>query len=403
VGAAIEVDAIGKRFRRYRKRPSSIKARLGGGRTQAEDFWALRDVSFEVPEGSTTGLIGPNGSGKSTLLRIIAGILRPTTGRVVTRGRIAALLELGAGFHAELTGRENVYLNASILGLSRAETDAVFGSIVDFAELEDFIDTQLKFYSSGMVVRLGFSVAVHVDPQILLVDEVLAVGDEAFQRKCLARIEQFQREGRTIVFVTHAADLVRQICDQAVMLEKGAIGASGDPDEVVRRFRLLMLKGDLAYATDEGTREVEIVGASLIREDGSSGERTRVGETLTLQVDVQATRPVDDPVISFALHDEHNTFVFGTNTDWKGLRFRPFEGRKRIRFHLRSLPFVQGKYWVTIGVHSRDASVVYHVQEQRYSFVVEAGEENPGRVYIPVEAEVEDLVERPADPAASWR
>src|SRR5205823_7500991 len=162
---------------------------------------------------STTGLIGPNGSGKSTLLRIVAGILRPTEGAVVTRGRIAALLELGAGFHPELTGRENVYLNASILGLSRKETESVFDSIVSFAELEDFIDTQVKFYSSGMFVRLGFAVAVHVDPQILLVDEVLAVGDEAFQRKCLDRIQQFQREGRTIVFVTHAADLVRQVCD----------------------------------------------------------------------------------------------------------------------------------------------------------------------------------------------
>jgi ABC-type polysaccharide/polyol phosphate transport system ATPase subunit len=390
-GPAIEVEGIGKRFRRYRKRPSSIKARIGGGRSQAEDFWALKDVSFEVPEGSTMGLIGPNGSGKSTLLRIIAGILRPSAGRVVTRGRIAALLELGAGFHPELTGRENVYLNAAILGLSRAEADAAFDSIVDFAELEEFIDTQLKFYSSGMVVRLGFSVAVHVDPQILLVDEVLAVGDEAFQRKCLARIEQFQREGRTIVFVTHAADLVRQICDQAVMLERGAVRVAGEPDEVVRQFRLFMLKDDLAYATNEGTRELEIVSASLISQDGSSGARARVGETLTLQVDLKANRPIEDPVISFALHDEHNTFVFGTNTDWKGLHFFPFEGKKRIRFHLRSLPFVQGKYWVTIGVHSRDASVVYHVQEQRYSFVVETGEENPGRVYIPVDVDVEDL------------
>jgi ABC-2 type transport system ATP-binding protein len=388
---AIEVDGIGKRFKRYRKRPSSIKARVGGGRTHAEEFWALKDVSFEVPEGSTTGLIGPNGSGKSTLLRIIAGILRPSEGRVVTRGRIAALLELGAGFHQELTGRENVYLNAAILGLSRSQTDAVFGSIVEFAELEDFIDTQLKFYSSGMVVRLGFSVAVHVDPQILLVDEVLAVGDEAFQRKCLERIEQFQREGRTIVFVTHAADLVRQICDQAIMLEKGAIRTAGDPDEVVREFRLFLLRHDLAYATEEGTRELEIVSASLIREDGSSGERAVVGETLTLQVDLKAGRPIEDPVISFALHDENNTFVFGTNTDWKGLRFHPFEGKKRIRFRLRSLPFVVGKYWVTVGVHSRDATTVYHVQEQRYSFVMQPGPENPGKVHIAVDVDAEDL------------
>jgi len=388
---AIEVQGVGKRFKRYKERPTSLKARVTKFRVRAEEFWALKDVGFDVSEGSTTGLIGPNGSGKSTLLRIIAGILRPTEGSVATRGRIAALLELGAGFHPELTGRENVYLNASILGLSRKETEAAFDSIVDFAELEDFIDTQVKFYSSGMFVRLGFAVAVHVNPQILLIDEVLAVGDEAFQRKCLAKIQSFQQEGRTIVFVTHAADLVRQICDHAVMLQKGVIHAAGDPDEVVREFRLSMLKQDLAYATEQGSKELEIVAASLIREDGSSGERAVSGETLTLQVELKAHRPVEDPVISFALHDENNTFVFGTNTDWKGVRFHPFEGKKRIRFHLRSLPFVGGKYWVTLGVHSRDASEVYHVQEQRYAFTVETGAENPGLVFIPVDIDVEEL------------
>jgi ABC-2 type transport system ATP-binding protein len=387
----IHVEDIGKKFRRYRERPTSIKQRFTRRRVKAEDFWALREVTFDVAEGSTTGLIGENGSGKTTLLKIMAGILRPTEGRVVTRGRIAALLELGAGFHPELTGRENVFLNASILGLSRKETEAKFDEIVEFAELEDFIDNQVKFYSSGMFVRLGFAVAVHVDPQILLVDEVLAVGDEAFQRKCLDRIQQFQREGRTIVFVTHAADLVREICDQAVMLAKGRIHAAGEPDEVVREYRLHMLKHDLAYAADEGTKEIEIVSAALIREDGTSGDQVTVGESLIIQVDLKAHAPVEDPVISFALHDQGNQFVFGTNTDWRKVRFHPFEGKKRIRFRLRSLPFVGGRYWVTLGVHSRDASRVYHVQEQRYSFTVQRGEENPGRVYIPVEVDVEEL------------
>jgi len=387
----VEVQGIGKKFRRYRERPTSIKQRLTKFRVRSEEFWALKDVSFDIHEGSTTGLIGPNGSGKTTLLKIMAGILRPTEGRVVTRGRIAALLELGAGFHPELTGRENVYLNASILGLSRKETDQAFDSIVEFSELEDFIDNQVKFYSSGMFVRLGFAVAVHVDPQILLVDEVLAVGDEAFQRKCLARIQEFQREGRTIVFVTHAADLVRQICDQAVMLEHGEIRSSGKPDDVVREFRLFMLKADLAYATDQGTKELEIVSAELIREDGTSGAKALSGQTLTIQIDLKANVPVDDPVISFALHDQDNKFLYGTNTDWKGVRFHPFEGKKRVRFHLRSLPFIRGKFWVTLGVHSRDSSRVYHVQEQRYTFEVSTGEENPGQVFIPVDVEVEDL------------
>ncbi|HEX5949243.1 MAG TPA: ABC transporter ATP-binding protein, partial [Actinomycetota bacterium] len=179
--AAISVEGISKRFRLFHERPTSVKERLLRLRgSRAEDFWALRDVGFDVPEGKTWGLVGANGSGKTTLLKIIGGILRPTDGRVVTQGRIAALLELGAGFHPELTGRENVYLNASILGLSRHETDLYFDEIVAFAELEEFIDSQVKYYSSGMFVRLGFAVAVHVDPSILLIDEVLAVGDEAF-------------------------------------------------------------------------------------------------------------------------------------------------------------------------------------------------------------------------------
>jgi ABC-2 type transport system ATP-binding protein len=388
---AIEVEGLSKHFRRYRERPTSIKARLTRFRVTAEEFWALKDVSFAVPHGSTFGLIGPNGSGKTTLLKLIAGIIRPSEGRVTTRGRIAALLELGAGFHPELTGRENVYLNASILGLSRKETQRVFDDIVDFSELHDFIDNQVKFYSSGMFVRLGFAVAVHVDPGILLVDEVLAVGDEGFQAKCLERVQQFQKEGRTIVFVTHAVDLVRQICDRAVMLKQGRIHVAGDPDEVVREFRLMVMKHDLAYAWDRGTREIEIVSAELIREDGSSGTTVESGRSLTVQVDLRAAVPVQEPVVSIALHDQDNRFVFGTNTDWKGVFFHRFEGKRRIRFHLRSIPFVKGKYWVTLGVHSRDSSRVYHVQEQRYAFTVHTGAENPGQVWIPVDIEVEDL------------
>ncbi|HEY2802357.1 MAG TPA: ABC transporter ATP-binding protein, partial [Actinomycetota bacterium] len=226
---SVEIRDVSKKFRLYKEKPSSLKARLISSRARAEDFWALRDVSFDIEPGQSVGLIGPNGSGKTTLLKMIAGILRPTAGSVVTRGRIAALLELGAGFHPELTGRENVYLNAAFLGLSRKETDAVYDDIVDFAELPDFMDNQVKFYSSGMLVRLGFAVAVHVDPAILLVDEVLAVGDEAFQRKCLDRVRLFQRDGRTIIFVTHAVDLVRQICDRAVMLHHGVIHSEGAP------------------------------------------------------------------------------------------------------------------------------------------------------------------------------
>jgi len=193
---AIEIDGVAKRFRIYREKPTSLKQRILSTRTRAEDFWALRDVTFDVPEGESLALIGHNGSGKSTLLKVVAGILRPTAGAVRQRGRMAALLELGAGFHPELTGRENVFLNAAFLGLSHKDTERVYDDIVAFAELGDFMDTAVKFYSSGMLVRLGFACAVHVDPEVLLIDEVLAVGDEAFQARCLDRVRWFQRQGK---------------------------------------------------------------------------------------------------------------------------------------------------------------------------------------------------------------
>ena len=389
---AITIDGVGKRFRRYTERATSVKARVTRFRkTSANMFWALRDVSLEIEEGQTLGLIGPNGSGKTTLLKIVAGILRPTEGRVITRGRIAALLALGAGFHQELSGRENVYLNASILGLSRQQTDRIFDDIVGFAELEDFIDSQVKFYSSGMYVRLGFAVAVNVDPAILLVDEVLAVGDEGFQRKCLDKVASFQEEGRTIVFVTHNADQVLKVCHRAVMLEHGVVREQGDPKEVVREFRLVMAKKDLAYGWDAGTKEIEIVNAELFGSGGQTREWYAPGDELTIQMDLKAAVRIENPVVSFAIHDQGNRLVYGTNTDWRGVFFPHFEGKHRVQFNLKSLPFVEGRYYVTLGVHARDSSRVYHVQEQHYSFVVIRGEENPGSVYIPVECRAERL------------
>jgi len=391
VGSAITVDGISKRFRLYRERPTSLKERIVRFRMHADELWALRDVSFDVPSGQTLGLIGPNGSGKTTLLKIIAGILRPTEGRVTTRGRIAELLALAAGFHPELTGRENVYLNASILGLSRRETERRFDDIIAFAELEDFVDNQVKFYSSGMYVRLGFAVAVHVDPAILLVDEVLAVGDIAFQRKCLDKVEEFRREGRTIIFVTHAPDLVLRICDRVVLLNKGRMFREGAPRDVVRDFRRLMARQDVAYGWDEGTKEIEIVSAAIFGSNGAGADDFAPGDELVIQVDLKANAAVEDPVVSFALHDENNNFVFGTNSDWRQVRIPVFQGKYRMQFVLKSLPFVEGRYFVTLGVHSRDSRKVYHLQEQRYSFHIARGEENPGAIFIPVECRIERL------------
>ena len=246
---AVDVRGVSKRFRLAHGRYNSLKERvIHGGRTPHEDFWALKDVSLSAHEGETVGILGRNGSGKSTLLKCICGVLQPTSGEVVVRGKLAGLLELGAGFQQDLTGRENIYLNGSLLGMSKKEVDRVFDDIVDFSELEEFIDGQVKFYSSGMYVRLGFAVAVNVDPDILVVDEVLAVGDERFQRKCIERVKVFQREGRTILFVTHSPDQVRSICDRAVVLSHGDVVNEGPPGEAVRIFRegLLEEEGTLA-------------------------------------------------------------------------------------------------------------------------------------------------------------
>jgi ABC-2 type transport system ATP-binding protein len=388
---AIEVVDVSKRFRVYREKPTSLKQRLLSSRTRAEDFWALTDVSFEVAQGDTLGLIGHNGSGKTTMLKVVAGILRPTKGVVRERGRIAGLLELGAGFHPELTGRENVYLNASFLGLSRAETDRVYDEIVGFAELEPFMDTAVKFYSSGMLVRLGFAVAVHVEPEIILIDEVLAVGDEAFQARCIDKVRAFQRDGRTIVFVTHALDQVRHLCDHAVMLDHGRVHATGSPDDVVREMRLTILHNDLEFAREEGSKEVEIVGVELLHGGSPLNGAVPSGDTLTIQVDVRAIEPVDDPVVSFALHDATNAFVFGYDTAAEGLALGTLRGARRIRFDVGPIPVTGGKYWLTLGVHSRDNARVYHVLDERYSFDVQQADGRRDQLTFPVTAEMEAL------------
>jgi len=388
---AIEVVDVSKRFRLYREKPTSLKQRLLSSRTRAEDFWALTDVSFEVAQGDTLGLIGHNGSGKTTMLKVIAGILRPTKGVVRERGRIAGLLELGAGFHPELTGRENVYLNASFLGLSRADTDGVYDDIVAFAELEEFMDTAVKFYSSGMLVRLGFAVAVNVEPEIILIDEVLAVGDEAFQARCIDKVRAFQRDGRTIVFVTHALDQVRSLCDHAVMLDHGRVHATGSPDDVVREMRLTILHHDLEFAREEGSKEVEIVGVELLHAGAPLNGAVPSGDILTIQVDVRAIDPVDDPVVSFALHDATNAFVFGYDTVASGLALGTLQGSRRIRFDVGPIPVTGGKYWLTLGVHSRDNARVYHVQDERYSFDVQQAAGRRDQLTFPVTAEMEAL------------
>jgi ABC-2 type transport system ATP-binding protein len=322
----IRVEDVAKRFVIHKDK--SLKERLVNfrrSREHREDFWALDGVSLDISAGSTVGLIGPNGSGKSTLLKTISGVIQPTRGQVSRRGRLAALLELGAGFHPDLTGRENVYLNSAILGLSRAQTQRYFDDIVEFSGIERFIDTQVKFYSSGMYVRLAFAVAVHVDPDVLLVDEVLAVGDEPFQRKCMDRIRQFQSEGRTIVLVSHALDQVGEICDRAVVLEHGRVVLDGAPRDALRTLR-----ADYETARQDeqqrrsgrtgqpGTRAfVESVEALDPR--GAPRTTLHPGDDLLLRVTVRAAEPLRDWVLGVGLDTPLGQVVYGTHTGLLGV------------------------------------------------------------------------------------
>ncbi|HUF32048.1 MAG TPA: ABC transporter ATP-binding protein [Acidimicrobiales bacterium] len=373
---AIEVRGVSKRFRLNTERHSSLKERVIniGRRKPAEEFWALRDIEFDVEEGHTVGLLGHNGSGKSTLLKCTGGILQPTTGEIRTRGRLASLLELGAGFHPDLTGRENVYLNASILGMSRRDIDIRFDDIVGFAELEQFIDQQVKHYSSGMYVRLGFAVATNVEPDLLLVDEVLAVGDEAFQRKCLDRIKTFQKQGRTIVFVTHGADLVRQLCDRAVVLDHGRLVIEGTPSEAVRTFRERLLLGateaaegadgakDDAPAHDQRVRITEV--SIDYPEDGRPYVRN--GEPLTVRVAYEAATAVPDAIFVMSLHGQDGHIVYGNNTWAEGIRLPPLKGAGEISFTFVSTPLLEGTYPLTVGVHGLEGGVVFDWREQQH-------------------------------------
>lgn len=385
----IVASEISKRFRLHHDH--SLKERLlnrARARDAVEDFWALRDVSFELEEGSTLGLIGANGSGKSTLLKIIAGILAPTTGYVERRGRVAALLELGAGFHPDLTGRENVYMNASILGLTRAQTDGYFDAIVDFSGIERFIDNQVKFYSSGMYVRLAFAVAVHVDPEILLIDEVLAVGDEPFQRKCLARIKQFQVDGRTIVFVTHGIDSVRQLCDRVIMLERGEVVVDGKPQEAARAYRERYAPQVVEDDDVRGTGAVTLAELALTDGQGRPRVRYSSGDDLGMEITLEATEPVDDPVVGVAIYDHLDNLVYGTNTARLMVDLGKVSGSLRVKINFGPIPMVEGQYFVTAAIHSRDESIQYHWMERQWAFKVFSPGNEVGQIHLDPRVEV---------------
>jgi ABC-type polysaccharide/polyol phosphate transport system ATPase subunit len=408
VTASVSVRGVSRHFRLYHERYHTMKERaLRFGKIPYDDFWALRDVSLEIEEGSTFGLIGANGSGKSTLLKCIAGILRPSEGEIQVRGRLAALLELGAGFQGELTGRENIFLNGSLLGLSQRELARRYDEIVAFSELEQFIDTQVRFYSSGMYVRLGFAIAVNVDPDILVLDEVLAVGDEAFQRKCLERIRQFQREGRTIVMVSHAVESVRQICDAAGVLDGGVLVASGRPGEAIRTYREHLLdrarvrqdleaanQSDdeaLAFLTDQERRrtlQVRIIGSRLEHLSGGARGHLLPDAGIKIHVSFESQLTTDDVNFGIAINDQEGRLVFGSNTRLLDHPIEVREGPGEAVFRLDRIPLLDGSYTVTLGITSYDEGVVYDWREEHLHFEVMNPGGSVGYANIPIEVEV---------------
>lgn len=341
MGVALKVERVSKQYRIYARPGDRLAESLTRGRLKRHrEFWALRDISFEVEAGTTTGVIGPNGCGKSTLLQIIAGTLEPTTGSVWREGRVAALLELGAGFDPEFTGAENVYMNAALMGLSRRETERLFPDIERFAEIGQFMQQPVKTYSSGMFVRLAFAVASNVEPDILIIDEALAVGDAVFQHRCLRRIKEIQERGSTVLFVSHDAAAVRALCSRAILLGSGRVLNDGTPTEVLNQYQKIVMEreqafedesakteeGDADEATDgealtplrydyrHGDGTAEIIGAELLDASRRQAGVVESGTPLTLRVRARFNRDADDAVVGFLFNDSRGVHAYGTNT-----------------------------------------------------------------------------------------
>lgn len=344
---ALRVNDVSKQYRTYARPGDRLKESLTRGRLQRhKEFWALRDISFDVERGATVGLVGPNGCGKSTLLQIIAGTLEPTHGEVLHEGRIAALLELGAGFDPEFTGVENVYLNASLLGLSRRETDALFPHIERFAEIGPFLYQPVKTYSSGMYIRVAFAIAASVEPDILLVDEALAVGDSVFQHRCLRRIHELQERGTTVLFVSHDLASVRALCSRAILLNNGQVIADGAPPDVLNQYQKIIMERESAYEAEaesagervgvtaetfeppsftyrHGNRSAEIISAALNDSANRPAQVIDTGTPVVMRVAVRFNADIIDPVIGFLIRNRHGISAFGTNTKEQQIAFGP--------------------------------------------------------------------------------
>jgi ABC-type polysaccharide/polyol phosphate transport system ATPase subunit len=392
----VRVTNASKRF--VIRKEKSLKERVvnfGRSNKHKEDFWALRGVNLEIESGTTVGLIGPNGSGKSTLLKLIGGVLQPTTGTVELRGRLAPLIELGAGFHPDLTGRENIYLNSSLLGLSRAQTERHFDAIVDFSGIEQFLDTQVKFYSSGMYLRLAFAVAVHVDPDVLLVDEVLAVGDEPFQRKCMDRIRSFQQEGRTIILVTHVLDQVGELCDRAVVLEHGEVQLDGEPLSALRHLRadyeatrVEERERSRQYEPAAQPARASVTAVTVRDTAGAPVTVLKPGNDLVLQVEIDAAEKLSDWILGVGIDTPLGQAVYGTNTKLMNVHMPTFSGRRSFEVRLPTLWLGEGQYMVH-GAIAEGSGVEIDRRRDAATFTVESDGRSTGYLHTDPEIFIE--------------
>jgi len=390
----IVVERMGKRFRLQRSGTRTVKSavldlvrRRGAGRNA---FWALQEIDFSVGRGETLGIVGANGAGKSTLLSLLAGTKVPTTGRIETRGTISSLLELGAGFHPDLTGRENVFLAGAIMGLTRRQMRERFDAIVDFAGLQDFIDQPVKHYSSGMYVRLGFAVAVEVDPDILLIDEVLAVGDENFQKKCLKKIEAFRKAGKTMLIISHDLGTIQSISDRILFLDEGRVAGMGDPHEVIGAYRSLSRSRQTSgHEREWGTGEARIEGVAFEDADGRPKDTFASGGRVRCRIRYRAPQRIEDPVFGFSLADANARLIFGSNTQIDGVRIAAIEGEGEIILELRDLPMAAGHYLLSFSLHSSDHRTNYHRLDHAFSITIVSESRFEGVCRIPVKWSVE--------------
>lgn len=397
----ITVQNVSKKFRTYNpQKPNTIAELVVKGPTllRAEDqFWALQDVSFAMGQGQMLGVIGKNGAGKSTLLRLIGGVGRPDNGRIQVNGRIGALLDLGAGFHPDLTGRENVFINGVISGLLYEEVEARFAEIVAFAELEAFIDNPLRTYSTGMQLRLAFAIAAHIDPDVLLIDEVLAVGDLAFQRKCLDRIAEFRRRGCTILLVSHDVHQVQQLCDAVLWLRQGQVVAYGEPEVVVGQYVAEMsdetqrrtpavtpairaTSGELLQINKNrfGSLEMEITAVHLQTAQGDPVSEMAAGDPVTVVLEVLAETAVASPIVGVTISREDGTVCYDTHTQAAGLQLGTWQGRRQIALALARLDLTRGTYFVDVGVYEANWSHAYDYHWHVYPLLITTGEQDKG-------------------------